>query len=181
MNEWKANMRAGGIVGAVLTLIVCAIAWYITTTWIPPILPGDPGAAFFPRIAMGIMIVFAILLLIEHYSKAKKKAADDSDTAQAAKVESVNIDLFQLLVALGFSGAVVAGIHYVGFEAATFAFLFILLGWRTGRWIWALITSLIGTGLMYLVFVTVLKVRLPVAFLPKYLTIQDILTFLNPF
>ena len=180
MNEWKANMQIAGVVGALLTLIVCAGAWYITTTWIPPILPGDPGAAFFPRIAMGIMFVFAILLLIEQFAKAKK-AASDPEAAQALKAESVSIDLFQLLVALGFSGAVVAGIHYIGFEAATFAFLFILLGWRTGRWIWALITSLIGAGLMYLVFVTVLKVRLPVAFLPKYLTIQDIISFLNPF
>ncbi len=180
MNEWKANIRIADIVGAVLTLIVCVSAWLITTTWIPPILPGDPGAAFFPRIAIGIMAVFAILLLIQHIAKAKKRASDLED-APAVEAQSVSIDLFQFCIALLFSGAVVAGIHVIGFEGAAFAFLFILLGWRTGRWVWALITALIATGLMYLVFVTVLKVRLPLVFLPKYLTIQDIINFLNPF
>lgn len=180
MNEWKANIRVADVVGAVLTLFLCIGGWYITTTWIPPILPGDPGAAFFPRIAMGIMSVFAILLLIQHYVQAKNRKSNGED-AELAESERVSINVYQLFIALVFSGAVVAGIHFVGFEAAAFAFLFILLGWRTQRWVWALITALISTALMYLVFVTVLKVRLPLAYMPKYLTIQDIIQYINPF
>jgi hypothetical protein len=180
MNEWKANIRIADIVVAVLTLILCTVAWLVTTTWIPPILPGDPGAAFFPRIAIGIMSVFAVLLLIQHVAKGKRRTGKEAD-AQTVQAKHVSIDLVQFCVALFFSGAVVAGMHFIGFEAATFAFLFILLGWRTRRWFWVLITALISTGLMYLVFVTVLKVRLPLVFLPKYLTIQDIINFLNPF
>jgi len=67
--------------------------------------------------------------------------------------------------------ALIAGMAFVGFEPAAFGFLFILLGWRTGRWVWAAITSIIAVGLMYLAFVALLKVHLPMLFLPKYLTL----------
>lgn len=172
MNEWKADVRIADIVGAILLIALCVFAYYISTTWIPPVLPGDPGAAFFSRIAIGVIFVFSVILLIQRLTAIRRAAAATDSTANDDN--TVTIDVAKFLWALLFSGAVVAGIGFFGFEPAAFTFLFILLGWRTGRWLWAFVTSVISVGLMYLLFVPLLTVRLPLLFLPEYLN-------LNPF
>ncbi len=167
MDVLKADVRVADVVAAILLLALCGFAYYLTTTWIPPVLPGDPGAAFFPRIALGIIFFFSIILLIQRYREWRnehKKAEDDV---------VVTVDLSQFILAFVFSGAVVAGINYIGFEPATFAFLFILLGWRTGRWLWAFLASIVAVAVMYIVFVPILTVRLPLLFLPKYLDVMN--------
>lgn len=167
MNNLKADVRIADVIGSCLLLSLCGFAYYLTTTWIPPVLPGDPGAAFFPRISLAILFLFSIILLIQRYRAWRRNSvADDEDTI-------VSINLTQFLLAFSFSGALVAGINYVGFEPATFLFLFILLGWRTGRWMWSFIVSVLSVGFMYLLFVAVLTVRLPLLFLPKYFTLMN--------
>ena len=64
MNKVSLNLKTVDIVVGILFIILSLVAWYITTTWIPPILPGDPGAAFFPRIAIAIILFFSVLLII---------------------------------------------------------------------------------------------------------------------
>ncbi|MFC1666030.1 tripartite tricarboxylate transporter TctB family protein [Pseudomonadota bacterium] len=167
MNEWKASLRTADIVGAILLIVLSIVAYYITTTWIPPILPGDPGAAFFPRMSLGIIFLFSILLLAQKFIALRRAQIEK----RATETESISIDVTQFFIALVFSGLLVGCMAVIGYELAAFGFLFALLGWRTGRWLWALLTSLIAVGVMYLVFVVVLTVRLPLLFLPKYLSI----------
>lgn len=172
MNNWKADVRVADLVGAILLLGLCVFTYFVTATWIPPVLPGDPGAAFFPRIAIGIVFVFSVILLIQRIKEIRRLPPAKDLPVDNEKV--VSIDVKQFLLAFLFSGAVVAGIGYFGFEPAAFVFLFVLLGWRTGRWLWAFVTSVVAVGVMYLLFVPLLTVRLPLMFLPEYLD-------LNPF
>lgn len=171
MSDWKVDIRVADIVGAVLLLGITVFAYYTTTTWIPPVLPGDPGAAFFPRIALGVIFLFSLILLFQR-AFAMRKALQES-SPQTADDNIISIDVLQFIVAALFSGAVVAGMEYIGFEPAAFTFLFILLGWRTGRWMWSFITSIIAVAIMYFVFVAVLTVRLPLLFLPKYFSVMS--------
>lgn len=171
MNEWKADGRTADVIGAVLLLALSVFAYHVTTTWIPPVLPGDPGAAFFPRISLGIIFIFSIVLLIQRLMALRKTPARDRGAETAGGDRMVRIDLAKFFQALAFSGAAVAGIGIVGFEPAAFVFLFAMLGWRTGRWVWAFVVSVVSVGIMYILFVPLLTVRLPLLFLPTHLNI----------
>lgn len=113
------------------------------------------------------MIFFSAVLLIQNI-RPSPPADDSPDTASG---EKITVDLRKFLLTIISSGLLVAGIAYLGFELAAFVFLFFILGQRTNRWIWALITSVIAVGIMYFVFVIILNVRLPLLFLPSYLNI----------
>lgn len=166
MSKGKTDSRIADIVVAILLLGISFVAYYITTTWIPPVMPGDPGAAFFPRISLAIICFFAVVLLFQKIPNSGSGGGES-----AVDGGEPNTDLRQFFLTFLFSGLLIAGIAYVGFEPAAFAFLFGILGWRTKRWPWAFVTSLIAILIMYFVFVIVLNVRLPLLFLPPYLDI----------
>lgn len=163
MTTVTIKLRRADIACAVGLIAFSLATGYVTTTWIPPILPGDPGAAFFPRIAICVIFVFSVLLMAQHMLRARK-AGD----APAGKTVRVEIGQFGATVL--YSGLLVVGTGVIGFEVSAFAFLFVLLGLRTGRWGWAAITSAVSTVAMYLIFVLVLTVRLPLALLPAYIS-----------
>lgn len=162
MKNVTVNVRTADLVAAILLIGGAIFAGYITTTWLPPVLPGDPGAAFFPRIALTVVLLFSLVLLLQTATKTKREEPD-----QSARV--VPIDLSQFALTILASCLLVAGLGYVGFEASAFVFLLVLLGIRTGRWLWSAIVSAISVAIMYLVFVIALQVRLPLTFLPYHL------------
>lgn len=159
------TMRSANIVIALLVLVGTAIAAYATTTWIPPVMPGDPGAAFFPRIALAVMFVFSAILLLQ---TLRRPASDQTKGEQRTK--SVSIELSGFIVTLIYSSLLVIGIELASFEISCFAFLAYMLGLRTGRWPWSIVTALISTVCIYLLFVLALQVRLPLLFLPSYIS-----------
>lgn len=167
MNKWRVDLHVGDIVAAVLLIIFAVVGIYITTTWIPPVLPGDPGAAFFPRIALVIIIVFSTLLLAQRFLAGRRR-----QTAEASDDGIITVDVAAFMTAFVLSVALVAGITYIGFEPAAFVFLFVLVGWRTGRWVMALVTAVISVAVLYLIFVPLLNVRLPLLFLSPYLELN---------
>jgi len=165
MSKGKADSRIADIVIAIVLLILSFVAYYLTTTWIPPILPGDPGAAFFPRISLVVICFFAIVLFVQNIKNSGARDARDESADDSVAYAGVN----QFLLTFLFSGLLVAGIAFIGFEPSAFAFLFGILGWRTKRWLWALVTSAISIPIIYFLFVIVLNVRLPLLFLPPYM------------
>ncbi len=167
MSKGKADSRIADIVVAILLLGISFVAYYITTTWIPPVLSGDPGAAFFPRISLAVICFFAVVLLFQNISISGSQSRSESSVDGGV----TNSGFRQFFLTFLFSGLLIAGIAFVGFEPAAFAFLFGILGWRTKRWLWAFVTSAIAIPIMYFVFVIVLNVRLPLLFLPPYLDI----------
>lgn len=160
MKNISIDLRKADIVGSVLFLIFSVGAIYVTTTWIPPVLPGDPGAAFFPRIALVVIFIFSTLLLLQGL---RNKAKSEGDGTR------VNIELSGLIATIVYSSLLVAGIKFAAFEISVFAFLAYMLGIRTGRWVWAIVVALISMILMYFSFIILLRVRLPLLFLPEYL------------
>jgi hypothetical protein len=167
MNQGKTDSRIADIVVAILLLGISSVAYYITTTWIPPVMPGDPGATFFPRISLAIICFFAIVLLFQKNSTSRSQGGSEHSVDGGVTYAGPR----QFFLTFVFSGLLIAGIAFVGFEPAAFAFLFGILGWRTKRWLWAFVTSAIAILIMYFVFVIVLNVRLPLLFLPPYLNI----------
>ena len=167
MSKGKTDSRIADIVAAVLLLVISFVTYYTTTTWIPPVLSGDPGAAFFPRISIAVICFFAVVLLFQNISILRPRG----ESERAAESGVTSEGLRQFFMTFVFSGLLIAGIAFVGFEPAAFVFLFGILGWRTKRWLWAFVTSAIAIPIMYFVFVIVLNVRLPLLFLPPYLDI----------
>jgi hypothetical protein len=164
MKETQINPRAGDIAGAVVFIAISIGAFVITLSFLPPVLSGDPGAAFFPRLIVGVILLFSLILLIQRLRKRPMRR--EEGTSPPA---DIGIDLSAFGVTVGSVLALIAAMAYIGFEPAAFAFLFVLLGWRTGRWIWAAITSVIAVAILYLAFVALLKVQLPMLVLPKYI------------
>lgn len=171
MSNWTADLRLADLVSAILVIGFSIGAFLITTTWIPPNLPGDPGAAFFPRISLAVMFLFSVILLLQKVRAPRQAKTADEAPDQAPKATTVTFDLNQLFLTVIYSGLLVAGIAFVGFEVSAFVFLLYILGRRTGRWVWSVITSLIAVAAMYFAFVILLQVRLPMTFLPTYLNI----------
>lgn len=157
----SVKYRTADIIGAILILIFAAAAIYATTTWLPPVLSGDPGAAFFPRIALGIMVFFSTVLLFQRVRTSQIET--DSEESKSAE-----IPIGPLCAAVCYSGLAVIGIAIAAFEISGFAFLAFMLGVRTNNWFWAIITALISVLLMYFIFIILLNVRLPLLFLPEY-------------
>ncbi|MGY8999252.1 MAG: tripartite tricarboxylate transporter TctB family protein [Rhodospirillales bacterium] len=162
MSNWTVNLTKADIVNAFLLLCFSVSGVYITTTWLPPVMPGDPGAAFFPRIALSVIFIFSFVLFVQKI----RTRLHDRTTSSAPHI---TIDLSKFFWTLLFSSLLVAGISTIGFEFSGFLFLFILLWQRTSRWVWAFFMSLSAIAIMYLIFVLILKVRLPLLFLPDYI------------
>ena len=165
MNHLDVSQRSGDIAGALIFMGLSVGAYLVTLDFLPPVLPGDPGAAFFPRLILGVIFLFGLILLIRRLRGRHPRGGDPGGSTNTGAV----IDLVSFGVTTLSVLALIVGMATVGFEPAAFGFLFILLGWRTGRWIWAGITSVIAVALMYLTFVVLLKVHLPMLFLPKYI------------
>lgn len=165
MTPLHISQRSGDIAGALIFMAISVGAFLVTLDFLPPVLPGDPGAAFFPRLIVGVIFLFGLILLIRRLRSGRPREDDPDGSMNTGAV----IDLASFGVTTLSVLALIAGMATVGFEPAAFGFLFILLGWRTGRWVWAGITSVIAVALMYLTFVALLKVHLPMLFLPKYI------------
>lgn len=163
MKNISFDLIKSDLVIALLLLAFSAIAAFTTTTWLPPVLPGDPGAAFFPRTALGIMFVFSLLLLFRSIRVSRTEPAEGEER------KTVTIDVGGLFTTIAYSALLVAGIAVASFEISAFAFLTYMLGIRTGRWAWSAVVAVISVLVMYVCFVALLKVRLPLLFLPDYI------------
>ena len=161
MGNMTVDLKRADFIAALLLLAFGLAGTYVTTTWLLPNLPGDPGAAFFPRIAIFIIIVFSLILLIQTYITRK--------ISTKRSPETITIDLFKLFITVLTSGLLVAGIDYIGFEIASFLFLFLMLYYRTNRVFWSFFTGAVTIIALYFIFVIILKVRLPLLFFPNYI------------
>lgn len=161
LKDIQISPRTGDIAGALIFIAAGVVAYCVSLDFLPPVLPGDPGAAFFPQLIVGVMLVFSAILVIQRLRRRKQDDIENSAT--------VGVDVSSFIVTVVSVLGLILVMDYVGFEPAAVGFLFILLGWRTGRWVWALATSVIAMLLMYAIFVALLKVQLPMLFLPKYI------------
>lgn len=157
----RMNVRRMDIVFTLIFICLFMGAFLVSLKFEPPVLRGDPGAAFFPQMISIGSLFFCVVLLVQRVLQIKSESDQQANR--------IVIVFRPFLVTVGFVAGLILAMHYFGSEIAFFVFLLVLLGMRTQRWVWALIVSLISTAIVYIVFVALLNVHLPVLFLPKYI------------
>lgn len=165
-------IAVGGVLALAFTLFLH------TFSFAPPMLPGYPGDDLFPRLILGLVVLCGIPLfarrLIER--RARRGAAGDDETFD------IDVSGFLMTAAIVFAFPFL--LPYIGFEISTVAFLTILFTTRLHGPVSAEVVTpaIIGAALLksaaisvvamlalYSVFVILLKVSMPVMFLPKFI------------
>jgi Tripartite tricarboxylate transporter TctB family len=123
---------------------------------------GYAGAALFPQIAIGLLIVCSGKMLMEYVLKRWRGRVDST-------VE-IDLDIAGLVPMVAVALAYALLLEPVGFEICTFALMIILLG-RRMRLVNTIWISAVATAIIYAVFALLLRVDLPLLFLPAYLPI----------
>lgn len=167
-------IAVGGVLAAAFALVVR------TFSFAPPMLPGYPGDDLFPRLILGLIILCGAPLFARRLSERRVQARRD----RTGDDETFDIDVggFLITAAIVFSFPFLLPV--IGFEIATVAFLTVLFTTRLHGPVTAevvtpaiiraavlksLVISVITMLVLYLVFVILLKVSMPVMFLPKYI------------
>jgi len=162
----RADIGAGLIIA-----LFAAWAFYVTLGFDPPALKGFPGAAFFPRLILAVLFPLGAALcvrgLIRSFKTAREPAPADSE-GQPATGRVYEFDLVPFLLSLGGVLAMLALMQAAGLEIAVALYLGILLWVGSRRLVWSVVMALVGTAVIYLVFVHILGVHMPLLFLPRY-------------
>jgi hypothetical protein len=122
---------------------------------------GYAGAALFPQIAIGLLVVCSGKMLVE-YLLERWRGRTDSTT-------EIDLDIAGLVPMVAIALAYALLLERVGFEICTFVLMVILLGRRIDL-VHAVWISAAATVIIYAVFALMLDVDLPLLFLPAYVS-----------
>lgn len=155
-----------GMIGAVAAAAI--ILYWNTYSFMPSMLPGYPGDAFFPRIILIFMLACSIAASAEIVLPDLRRNRHDEAR------RTIEIDI----VAVGIIAAAVivyaVALSYAGFEISTFVFVLVLLtpalaGSRMFALAKAAGIALAAVIVLYFCFVIFLDVDFPLLFLPRYI------------
>ncbi len=166
---------------AVGGVLVFAFALAVRTfSFAPPMLPGYPGDDLFPRLILGLIILCGVPLFARRLSERRAQAR----RGRTSDDETFDIDVGGFLIPAAIVFAFPFLLPYIGFEITTVAFLTILFTTRLHGPVTAeivtpaiiraallksLVISVVTMLVLYSVFVILLRVSMPVMFLPKYI------------
>jgi len=163
-------MKPAVMVATFLILACLLFMLYETTNMMPPILPGYPGDAFFPRLVLIYALICAGFILVRGLllPRGEPLIAGEAATFSINWLEFATVCV--LVIAYG------TLLKPVGFEITTFVLLMVLLtpriragGYSVGRsLIYALGLALPTTLICYVSFGLILRIPLPLLFLPRY-------------
>lgn len=158
-----AELVAIGIVAAVTILL-----YWNTYSFLPSMLPGYPGDAFFPRIILTSMLVCSIAASAEIIMLGSRKNKD-TEEQRSVEIDAIAIGIIAVTVIV-----YAIALSYVGFEISTFVFVLVLLTPAlTGSRMFALAKAagiaLAAVIVLYFCFVIFLDVDFPLLFLPRYI------------
>jgi putative tricarboxylic transport membrane protein len=148
----------GGLFWMVVGVVFCAGGWEYG------ILRGSiPGAGFFPFMASIVLIALSMGVSITSlWPETTKDICFDGGEKFFACPDSWKRILLALAGLLFFW----QGLSYLGFLLTTFIFIIFLLRFiEPQRWVTVLTTAILTTGIAYIVFRILLKVRLPAGIL----------------
>lgn len=169
MTNLRVGAARGDIGAGIIIALFCLWALYVTLGFDPPALEGFPGAAFFPQLILIALLALAGALLVRGVIRSRQTAPADSSKAQAGNKKPYEFDLVPFLLSLGGVLVLLVAMQWIGMEIATTVYLGILLWLGTRRPLWSAIMAVAGAAVMYVVFVHMLNVHLPLLFLPRYL------------
>lgn len=164
-------MRPAVMVATFLILAWLLFMLYETTTMMLPILPGYPGDAFFPRMVIIFALICAGFILVRGLLLPRGAPLTAGEAASFSIHWPEFVSVCFLVIAYG------TLLESVGFEITTFILLMVLLtprihagGHRVGRSLmYALALSLPATFICYVSFGLLLRIPLPLLFLPRYI------------
>ena len=152
-----------------LVFLGFAFLFYETFNMMKPILPGYPGDAFFPRLAVGYTLIIAALILLRGILLPRFAAAPgESSHVSVHWLEFLSVAALVLVYA--------ELLPPVGFELTTLGFMLILLVPRFAvqqglvqSVVKAVALTIPTIIILYGVFALLLGIHLPLLFLPRYI------------
>ena len=133
-----------------MSILILGGFFYALTFDFPQLSAKDPGPAFMPRIYCGLLILFGLIVFIRGILDKNKKEEQEKTFRYA--IASMGIVLLYIIA-----------MPIVGFNISTLFLVFSLLLFSKVRSKITLISIPIGTVLfIYIVFVKLLKVSIPV-------------------
>lgn len=118
---------------------------------------GDPGAAFWPIMLCGGLILCSVILLVQTALEAKK-----ATTPEAPLIDFATAGVHCVLIIFVIMIAYAVLLHFFGFIPATLVFVAAtMLAMGERRPMWILLTTLGITGFIYVLFALVMNVVLP--------------------
>jgi putative tricarboxylic transport membrane protein len=167
--DLELSKKAALLTATSLILLGLVVLIVDTFNMSPSILPGYPGDAFYPRLVLGFSVIFALVILARGVFLPQEAAAvgDEAPTFDVHWLELATVFILALVY--------VAILEPIGFELATTLLMLCLIGPRLlmppARAL--VIGTVAGVGTMlflYVCFVPLLGVFLPLRFLPRYLS-----------
>jgi len=147
-------------------MLFALLALYVTVSFDPPVLPGFPGAAFFPRLVLVALLLFGAMLAFRAWRGRRRASAGNS---RVDVDDQVDFRPWPVVLGCGAAFGAIAAMQVAGFEIAGTLFIGAALAIRTRRWLLSALVGALSAAVMYAVFVLALQVHLPLLFLPRYL------------
>ena len=152
-----------------LVFLGFAFLFYETFNMMKPILPGYPGDAFFPRLAVGYTLIIAALILLRGILLPRFAVAPGEPS-------HVSVHWLEFLSVAALVLVYAELLPPVGFELTTLGFMLILLVPRFAvqqglvqSVVKAVALTIPTIIILYGVFALLLGIHLPLLFLPRYI------------
>ena len=137
---------------AVPLLLLVAAGVYLTLALRLPFgAAARPGAGFYPVIVAVFAIVVALMATASAFRSGPGAVAVELDAASRRRVVLSVVALVAFCLVL----------PWVGYPAAAFAFVTVVLRYLGGRWTTALLTGVLSSAGSYVLFAVLLDVPLP--------------------
>jgi len=169
--------------GDVVTIgLILAAAGYLlwrTVSFPPSMLPGYPGDALFPRLIIALIFLCGVPLFIRRLVDMVR--GEDLQAGNGGRTFDVDVRGFIIVAAIALAFPILLPIF--GFEITTFVILMVLFTPRfeamvkaekfdvrvvKGALTKAALFSSVTMVVLYVIFVLLLRVHMPLLFFPKY-------------
>lgn len=162
IDKKTAELTAIGAVAA-----AAIVLYWNTYSFMPSMLPGYPGDAFFPRIILTFILACSIAAAVEIV------AFGAHEKERGEPRSGIGIDIVGIAAVAAAVIVYVIALSYVAFEISTFVFVLALLtpaltGSRMIAVAKAAGIAAVTVLVLYFCFVILLDVDFPLLFLPRY-------------
>ncbi|MFG1360933.1 tripartite tricarboxylate transporter TctB family protein [Xanthobacter pseudotagetidis] len=185
MTALAMKSRVSAALPYVLLVVIAVVLWRLADHIEVAARPGQLGPDFWPKVAIGLMGIVALVELVRAIvSPNHREAHGIADQLEAAEPladadELEDRSLPLLLGGMAMCGTYALSLGIIGFPLATFFFLagFMYLGrFRRHTMIW--ISAFIGTAVLSVLFLKVVYVSLPRG-MPPFDMVTDFIVSLH--
>lgn len=148
---------------SVLLLIVCAL-WLGYSGRISDVtMPGTPGPKFFPFIIVGLLAFLTILNEVLSFSHSFREKKQNTYVVTGTVRPGEVTEQKKTVLSFIFIFLYILGIDFIGFYISTLLSVFLILRGiiEIQKWTKVLITTVIITGSIYIVFSVIFRLPLP--------------------